>query len=40
VIEIRRAEGGSRAWAFTVKRGKITQWKAFENTEAIAACYD
>ncbi len=28
------------AWAFTVKRGKITYWEAFENTEAIAACYD
>ncbi len=27
------------AWAFTVKRGKITHWEAYENTEAIAACY-
>ena len=27
------------AWAFTVKRGKVTAWEAFENTEIIAACY-
>ncbi len=27
------------AWAFTIKRGKVTHWEAFENTEAIAACY-
>ncbi|MDA0229117.1 MAG: nuclear transport factor 2 family protein [Proteobacteria bacterium] len=27
------------AWAFTIKRGKITAWEAFENTEIIAACY-
>ncbi len=27
------------AWAFTLKRGKVTVWEAFENTEIIAACY-
>ena len=27
------------AWVFTVKRGKVTAWEAFENTEIIAACY-
>jgi len=27
------------AWAFTVKRGKVTAWEAFENTGVIAACY-
>jgi ketosteroid isomerase-like protein len=27
------------AWAFTLKRGKVTAWEAFENTEIIAACY-
>ena len=27
------------AWAFTVKRGKVTAWEAFENTMIIAACY-
>ena len=27
------------AWVFTVKRGKIVQWEAFENTEIIASCY-
>ena len=27
------------AWAFTIKRGKVTAWEAFENTEIIAACY-
>ena len=25
--------------SFTVKRGKVTAWEAFENTEIIAACY-
>ncbi len=27
------------AWVFTVKRGKVVAWEAFENTEIIAACY-
>ena len=27
------------AWAFTLKRGKVVAWEAFENTEIIAACY-
>ena len=27
------------AWVFTVKRGKVVVWEAFENTEIIAACY-
>ena len=27
------------AWAFTVGDGRVTHWEAFENTEAIAACY-
>lgn len=27
------------AWAFTIRRGKVAAWEAFENTEIIAACY-
>ena len=27
------------AWVFTIKRGKVVQWEAFENTEIIASCY-
>jgi len=27
------------AWVFTIKRGKVAHWEAFENTEIIAACY-
>jgi ketosteroid isomerase-like protein len=27
------------AWVFTVRRGKVAHWEAFENTEIIAACY-
>ena len=27
------------SWVFTIKRGKVAHWEAFENTEIIAACY-
>ena len=27
------------AWAFTMNRGRLVAWEAFENTEIIAACY-